>query len=92
MNKNVSLIDAVSSSAVQFTEIDYVIVISLMIISLTIGAFTAFSHSGGLTMDDFLFGSFKMKIIPVALSLLARFVCVVLLRKILEFGLLEFPF
>lgn len=71
MNENVSLIDAVSGS-VQFTDFDHFIVISLMIISLVIGVFIAFSHDGALTMDDFMFGRFKMKIIPVALSLLAR--------------------
>lgn len=73
MNKNDTIVDLVSLSVpVQFTEIDYAIVISLMIISLAIGAFVAFSHNDGLTVDDFMFGSFKMKIVPVALSLLAR--------------------
>lgn len=71
MNKNDSLVD-IASSIVKFTEFDYAIIISLMLISLAIGVYIAFFHNGGQTTDDFLFGSFKMKSIPVALSLLAR--------------------
>lgn len=71
MNKNDSLSNAISS-VIQFTDIDYVIVISLLLISLAIGVFIAFWHNGKRTTDDFLFGNFKMKCVPVALSLMAR--------------------
>lgn len=70
MNKNDSVIHIIST--IQFSCADYAIVISLLIISLLIGVFVAFFHNGGRTTDDFLYGSYKMYSIPVALSLLAR--------------------
>lgn len=70
MNNNNSLVDVISS--VQFTEIDYVLVVSLLFVSLVIGVYIGFSHNVVQTMDDFLFGAFKTKSVPVALSLLAR--------------------
>lgn len=60
------------STVVQFTHIDYAIIISLLLVSLVIGVSIAFCHNGGRTTDDFLFGSYKMYSVPVALSLLAR--------------------
>lgn len=68
MNSSDGLIETVT----QFNRLDYAIIISLLVISLVIGIFIAFYNDGGKTMDDFLFGGFNMKSIPVALSLLAR--------------------
>lgn len=71
MNQNGSS-NEISFAFVQFTHIDYVIVTTLLLISLAIGIFIGYFHNGDRTTQDFLFGSFKMKSIPIALSLLAR--------------------
>lgn len=60
------------SSVVQFTRVDYAVLLALLFISLSIGVFIAISRNANKTSDDFLFGGFKMKCLPVALSLLAR--------------------
>lgn len=73
MNHSDSVMNIVST-VVQFSQIDYVIIISLLLISLVIGVLIGFSHNGGQTTEDFMFGSFKMKSVPVALSLLARLI------------------
>lgn len=65
-------INGTVSAVVEFSHIDYAIITVLLLISLAIGVFIAFFHNGDRTTDDFLFGSFNMEILPVALSLLAR--------------------
>ncbi|XP_031621524.1 sodium-coupled monocarboxylate transporter 2-like [Contarinia nasturtii] len=70
MNQTNSMNEAVSSF-VQFTQIDYAIIFSLLSFSLLIGIVIGFFCNGGRTTEDFLFGSFKMKSLPVALSLIA---------------------
>lgn len=71
MNISIPFNDTISST-VHFTHIDYAIVAVLLFVSLAIGVFIAVFHNGNKTADDFLFGDFKMKCLPVALSLLAR--------------------
>lgn len=71
MNQSDSISDTVAT-LVHFSGIDYVIIILLLLVSLVIGVFVAFFHNGEQTSDDFMFGNFKMKSAPVALSLLAR--------------------
>lgn len=68
---SVPLNDA-TSSATDFTPVDYAIVVALLTISLAIGIFIAIFKNGSKTMDDFLFGGFQMAWLPVAMSLLAR--------------------
>lgn len=63
-----------ASAVVEFSHVDYAIVTVLLLISLAIGVFIAFFHNGGQTTDDFMFGGFNMSILPVALSLLARWI------------------
>lgn len=60
------------STVSHFSHVDYAIVTVLLLVSLAIGIFIAFFDNGGKTTDDFMFGSFRMTIIPVALSLLVR--------------------
>lgn len=60
------------STVSHFSYVDYAIVTVLLLVSLAIGIFIAFFDNGGKTTDDFMFGSFRMPIIPVALSLLVR--------------------
>lgn len=71
MNATVSFNDTISS-VIHFTRVDYAVIIALLFISLSIGVFIAIFHNANKTSDDFLFGDFKMKCLPVALSLLAR--------------------
>lgn len=56
----------------EFSSIDYAIIVALLVLSLAIGIFIAFYRDGCRTTDDFLFGSYKMSSVSVALSLLAR--------------------
>lgn len=60
------------TSSDQFTPVDYAIIIALLSVSLAIGLFIGMFKNGSKTVDDFLFGGFKMSFLPVALSLLAR--------------------
>lgn len=60
------------STLAEFSLIDYAIIITLLCLSLAIGIFIAFYRDGCETVDDFLFGNYRMTSIPVALSLLAR--------------------
>lgn len=71
MSQNHS-ISEIFSPFVEFTYIDYAIIFSLLLFSLLAGLFIGLFCDGGRTTEDFLFGSFKMKSMPVALSLLAR--------------------
>lgn len=71
LNINISSNETFSTVS-QFSHVDYVIVTVLLLVSLAIGIFIALFDHGGKTTDDFLFGSFRMSILPVALSLLAR--------------------
>lgn len=71
MNQSVSANETVAT-LVKFSDIDHVIIILLLLVSLAVGALIAFFHYGDQTSEDFMFGSFKMKSVPVAFSLLAR--------------------
>lgn len=69
------------STLAEFSLIDYAIIITLLCLSLAIGIFIAFYRDGCRTVDDFLFGNYKMTSIPVALSLLARWLCGIITTK-----------
>lgn len=69
---NSDAIGGTISTIAKFSLIDYSIIITLLLVSLAIGIFIAFFRDGCRTNDDFLFGSYNMRSIPVALSLLAR--------------------
>lgn len=71
MNNSDAIGGTISTKA-EFSLIDYSIIITLLLLSLAIGIFIAFFRDGCRTTDDFLFGSYNMRSIPVALSLLAR--------------------
>lgn len=71
MNASIPFSDTVSSMS-HFTRVDYAVVVALLFSSLAIGVFIAFFQNASKTSDDFLFGGFKMKCLPVALSLVAR--------------------
>lgn len=71
MNASIPINDTISS-AIHFTRVDYAIIVALLFISFLIGVFIAIFRNAEKTSDDFLFGGFKMKCLPVALSLLAR--------------------
>lgn len=72
MNASIPPFNDTVSSMSHFTRVDYAIIVALLFSSLAIGVFIAFFQNANKTTDDFLFGAFKMKCLPVALSLLAR--------------------
>lgn len=71
MNTSILFNDTISS-VIHFTRVDFAIILALLFVSLAIGVFIAFFQNANEKSDDFLFGGFKMKCLPVALSLLAR--------------------
>ncbi|TDG52671.1 hypothetical protein AWZ03_000904 [Drosophila navojoa] len=56
-----------------FSAIDYVILLSMLVVSLGIGIFYGFFETGGSSSDDFLLGS-GMSLLPVTLSLTTSFI------------------
>lgn len=56
-----------------FSVIDYLILLSMLVVSLGIGIFYGFFETGGTSSDDFLLGS-GMSLLPVTLSLTTSFI------------------
>lgn len=56
-----------------FSGIDYIILLSMLVVSLGIGIFYGFFQTGGSSSDDFLLGS-GMSLLPVTLSLTTSFI------------------
>lgn len=59
--------------AAYFTGIDYCVFITILVSSLAIGVYFGFFSKELKTAEDYLVGGHKMKVIPVAISLMARY-------------------
>lgn len=57
-----------------FTIVDYVLFISTLVISLSIGLISAFRKRNENTTGEYLMGGRKLKLIPVTLSILVTYV------------------
>lgn len=55
-----------------FNAIDYSILISTLVASLAIGIYFGFFSKSLETTEDYLVGGHKMKVIPIAISLVSR--------------------
>lgn len=58
--------------AAYFTALDYSIFIGLLSCSMAIGIFFGFFSKGLRTAEEYLVGGHKMKVIPIAVSLMSR--------------------
>lgn len=56
----------------KFVAVDYFVLALTLLSSLAIGIFFGLFDGNLKTTKDFLFGGHKMKVIPIAISLLAR--------------------
>lgn len=65
--------------AEKFGKLDYFILFTTFLSSLGIGIYFGLFDKHLTTARDYLFGGHKMKVIPIAISLLAR--CVFTIRK-----------
>lgn len=63
-----------------FTAIDYALLIIILSFSIGIGIYFAFFSQKIKTADDYLVGGHKMKPLPIAISLVARCVCVLVVK------------
>lgn len=55
-----------------FSTIDYIVFVFMLSISAGIGVYFGFFSKSKNTTDEYLMGSKKMKIVPIAISLIAR--------------------
>lgn len=55
-----------------FAAIDYCLFISILAASLAIGVYFGFFSKQLKTTEDYMIGGHKMKVLPVAISLMAR--------------------
>ena len=56
-----------------FTVVDYTVFVAMLVISAIIGVWFGCFNKGKQTTDDYLLGGRKMKTIPIAISLIARY-------------------
>lgn len=64
--------DAILSNVVNFTVIDYALLVIILSMSIGIGIYFAFFSKNLKTTDDYLVGGHRMKPLPIAISLVAR--------------------
>lgn len=69
-NMNTTL---VNNGAAYFTAIDYGVLVIILSLSLMIGIYFGFFSDNLKTAEDYLVGGHKMKSIPIAISLVARY-------------------
>lgn len=62
------------SQVAYFTEIDYGVLIVILSLSLAIGIYFGFFSDNVKTAEDYLVGGHKMKTLPIAISLVARYI------------------
>ena len=58
--------------AAYFSALDYSVFIVLLLCSLAIGIYFGFFSKELQTAEDYLIGGHKMKVFPIAISLMAR--------------------
>lgn len=63
----------INNGAAYFTAIDYGVLVLLLSLSLLIGIYFGFFSDNLKTAEDYLVGGHKMKSIPIAISLVARY-------------------
>lgn len=68
--------DTLVADVAYFTAIDYALFIIILSFSIGIGVYFAFFTQKLKTTEDYLVGGHKMKPLPIAISLVARCVCV----------------
>lgn len=62
------------SEVAYFTGIDYGVLIVILSMSLAIGVYFGFFSKNVKTAEDYLVGGHKMKTLPIAISLVARYI------------------
>lgn len=67
------LASGAESIAPQFYAIDYVIFCGLLSLSMGIGVYFGYFSKSEHTTEEYLLGGRKMKTIPIAISLIARY-------------------
>lgn len=60
-------------SAGYFAPIDYCVLVVTLVASMAIGIYFGFFSKSLKTAEDYLVGGHKLKIVPVAVSLMARY-------------------
>lgn len=64
--------DAATEKSQKFIEMDYFVLITTFMSSLAIGIYFGWFDKHIETLRDYLFGDHKMKVVPIAISLVAR--------------------
>lgn len=64
--------DAATENSQKFIEMDYFVLITTFMSSLAIGIYFALFDKHIESLKDYLFGGHKMKVLPIAISLVAR--------------------
>lgn len=68
--------DTILADVIHFTAVDYALLIVILSFSVGIGIYFAFFSKKLKTTDDYLVGGHNMQPLPIAISLVARCVCV----------------
>lgn len=58
---------------INFHNIDYVVFGALLMVSMAIGVYFGYFSKSEQTTEEYLLGGRKMKTIPIAISLIARY-------------------
>lgn len=74
MNSTEFVETAAAASVSLFTFIDYSVFGALLIVSLAIGLYFGFFSKQEQTTEEYLQGGHKMQALPIAMSLVARYV------------------
>lgn len=62
------------TSPINFYAIDYVVFGALLTVSMAIGIYFGYFSKSEQTTEEYLLGGRKMKTIPIAISLIARYI------------------
>lgn len=77
MNSTAELVETATTVGVSlFTFIDYSVFGGLLLVSLAIGLYFGFFSKEEQTTEEYLQGGHKMQALPIAMSLIARFVAI----------------
>jgi len=71
--KIMSTIVTDSMTSFTFGTIDYIVFVLMLLTSASIGVYFGFFSKSKNTTDEYLMGGKKMKTIPIAISLIARY-------------------
>lgn len=73
MNISSATPDSIVGASSQFDLIDYFVLIILLVVSLGIGTYFGYFDKNEKTLVEYLLGGRRMKSLPIALSLIARY-------------------